>query len=122
MLTRIVKDSKAWIESTDGFRCEAFSFNGKDEGIIYSEDGRDIVFDTVDWHDSKEDREADVFKMSARQLRKYCERRLTLIYVPDVLRWRATDVAISAEDCARILANIRSACELENRNIRFVKG
>jgi hypothetical protein len=121
MLTRIVKDGKAWIESSEGFRCEAFSFNGKDEGIIYSEDGRDVVFDTVDWHDSKEDREADVSQMSARQLQRYCERTVTLVYVPDALRWRDTEVLISAEDRTRILKNIRTACELENRSIRLVK-
>ena len=120
MLTRIVKDGKAWVESTEGFRYEFFMWNGKDSHIVYTEGGREIVLETLFWHESKEDRQADVSQMSALQLGKYLDRTVTLIYVPDVLRWNNTE-AISPDDRTRILENIQRACELENMKPRFVK-
>lgn len=121
MLTRIVKDGRAWVESTEGFRFES-SLGGRDDGCItYTEGDCYLQLNAFFWHDSEEDRKADLSEMSLRQLGKYFERTVTLIYAPDVLQWHNSTEAISADDRARILANIQGACKLEGLRPRFVK-
>ena len=121
MLTRIINNSGIWVESTEGFKVGFFMWNGNDSCLSYSEGGREFVLEAIFWHDSKEDREADLTGMTARQLEKYGERRVMLIYVPDNLRWRNSDDPIPSEDRQRILGNIRVAVEFETHKPRFLK-
>jgi hypothetical protein len=121
MLTRVVENGRAWVECTEGFKVQFSMWNGNDSSLTYTEGGREIALEAIYWHDSNEDREADLSKMSDRQLTKYFERTVMLIYVPDALRWRDGGEVISSEDRARILANIRSACEFENNKPRFLR-
>jgi hypothetical protein len=121
MLTRIVNEDRAWVESIEGFRVEACMWNGNASWVVYTEGDREILLDAVFWHESKEDREAVLAHMSARHLGKYLERTVTLIRVPDVLRWHKSADVVSPDDRSRILENIQRACELENMKPRFVK-
>jgi predicted nuclease of restriction endonuclease-like RecB superfamily len=120
MLTRVVKDV-VWVESTEGFKVGFFGFNAQDSYIVYSDAGREIRFETTYWHESKEDRQADRSKMTSREFIKYWKRAVTLIPVPDNLRWNNSDEAITIQDRQRILGNIRAALEFENEKPRFVR-
>ena len=121
MFTRIIKNGGVWIESTDGFSVVPSFPNGNASCIIYHENGRSLVLDAVLCHDSADDREADIRKMTLRQREQYFDRMIMLVYVPDVLRWQK-DETISTQDRSRILGNVRTALEFDNAKPRFVKG
>jgi hypothetical protein len=122
MFTRVVKDGNVWVESTEGFKVATCMSNGNSSCVIYEVVDRQIILEAEFWHDSKKDQEADVTKMTARQLDQYIDRMMMLIYVPEVLRWEKSQEAIAEKDRIRILGDLRGALEFGNHKPRFVKS
>jgi hypothetical protein len=130
----VVADGRVWIEGPGGWRVE-FGGSPLDPEILYSEGRRLVCLDAYYWHESKEDREADTSKMSARELVEHYDRRVFQIHVPENLRWSILQTdspsesadasgveSVSADECDRILANIELAVEFgEGKKPRFVR-
>ncbi len=113
-------ENGVWIESQLGFKVLIAMGNHEDNGIFYEEGDRQLGLDACFWHDS-EDRNADLTKMTVRQLGQYFDRTVTVVQVPRVWKWFKSEEIISAEDRLRILDNVRRALEFENQKPRFVE-